>query len=1311
MNRYLSIFFLCLSLTAQARGRDSLAVNRPSDGWFVGAGAGIQGFLDINRREWLLDGGVVSPSFEVYGGKWFTPEFGARVGLQAGPMGHFNTEKFNYFYLHNDLLLDPVNLFSSYRRDRNWSIQPYGHFGLVLERRGGQPLEREFGAGAGIMGMLRLGGGPWSLTADGRLTLLNGKATQGLGIATSNALTLGARYDFNERLWHRSSGSEVIQGGFFQDWFLSAGLGVTLLNTVDFQDFRLDGRFAPAAELSAGKWLTPAVGLRAGVQGLRYGRVGMSNFGFFYPHLDLLWNLSHTVHPDELDRFWTFVPYVHYGLIWEYDPSTRKTLEREYAAGGGLLNQIRFCGPVSLFVDLRAQLLTAAASRGKTHSVGLAALGGLTLDINRSGWKRPVPILPAEQERYLADRFLDNWFVWGGVGVNTYWSVHRKLRFNGRLTPALDGGVGRFLSPYAAVRLGLGGVSLSAWGTSPKAAVRSEEGQWHGSRSYRETAGMLYAHGDVLWNLGNTLYGYNPFRSFDLYPYLHFGVLSEFGKNGLYEHEYAAGAGLLASMWLTNRLGVLLDLRGTVMTAASGLDRSDSHPLGLSAQLGVLYALGKYGWDPLSSARKGDVLMNGIERNWWLSVLGGINSIGALKGFDGRVSPAVDLALGKWLSPQFGLRLGWQGLGWQFSSGDRRDFGYLHGDVLWNVLNTWIPYTRERRWDLAPYLHMGYLRETETGGGAVVDRTYAAGAGLLGSYRLAEGLNLVLDARGALLPSGAAGPSIQGRVLALSLLGGLSFDLGQRGWEVWGAETEAVSLRRIPHSALGLGAFADNWFVSVSAGGNLGVDPGRKGIRLLGAPTGGGEVAIGKWASPDFGFRAGYQGISLGMSGQTAGYSYLHADLLWNFSRSVTALKKHLWEAVPYMHFGLLYEWDTASAARKRVEREFASGAGLLNLFHVHENVAVTADLRGTLLTHAASVDKHIGIGGAGSLLLGLQYSFDPSSRERSRHEAGSFLDHWFLNLSGGAQYAGRFQIATDVSLGKWFSPELGARGGWQGLRIRGTKGPSYGLHYIHGDFLWDFTNSVFGYKADRLVSVIPYVHMGILNEANLDRKGLHERDFAAGAGLLGAVRLSSRMDLTGDVRGSYLKGDISLGKPYLVSAFAGVRYHLGERDFQHLEKEEVKTRDKRNWAVSINLADLADLGTGSASIQYGIARHWSLEGGFRLNPWMPKENLYDKVQRFSLGARWWPWYIYSGWWLQGSARVEGFKRSGIPMKASGIGEAYGIGVSGGYSLILCPWLNLDFGLGGWGGRQRLYDGTRRWFAEPEATLGVMFVF
>ena len=145
--------------------------------------------------------------------------------------------------------------------------------------------------------------------------------------------------------------------------------------------------------------------------------------------------------------------------------------------------------------------------------------------------------------------------------------------------------------------------------------------------------------------------------------------------------------------------------------------------------------------------------------------------------------------------------------------------------------------------------------------------------------------------------------------------------------------------------------------------------------------------------------------------------------------------------------------------------------------------------------------------------------------------------------------------------------------------------------------------------------------------------------------------------------------------------------------------------------ALTVNLMDLADLGTASLDIQYGIARHWTLDAGAKFNPWMPKSGLFDKTQTFSLGARWWPWYIYSGWWLKAKAQAQCFKRQGIPLRNDGLGEALGAGISGGYSLILRPWLNLDFGIGGWGGRQWMYDGSRKWFAEPEAMVGVMFVF
>ena len=86
------------------------------------------------------------------------------------------------------------------------------------------------------------------------------------------------------------------------------------------------------------------------------------------------------------------------------------------------------------------------------------------------------------------------------------------------------------------------------------------------------------------------------------------------------------------------------------------------------------------------------------------------------------------------------------------------------------------------------------------------------------------------------------------------------------------------------------------------------------------------------------------------------------------------------------------------------------------------------------------------------------------------------------------------------------------------------------------------------------------------------------------------------------------------------------------------------------------------------------------------------------KSQTFSAGARWWPWYIYSGWWVKGLAQIENKE------------EAYGAGLSLGYSLLLSRWLNLDFGVGGWGGRKG--TGDHSWFLAPnEITAALMFVF
>ena len=70
----------------------------------------------------------------------------------------------------------------------------------------------------------------------------------------------------------------------------------------------------------------------------------------------------------------------------------------------------------------------------------------------------------------------------------------------------------------------------------------------------------------------------------------------------------------------------------------------------------------------------------------------------------------------------------------------------------------------------------------------------------------------------------------------------------------------------------------------------------------------------------------------------------------------------------------------------------------------------------------------------------------------------------------------------------------------------------------------------------------------------------------------------------------------------------------------------------------------------------------------------------------FAAGARFWPWHVYSGWWLGAKAQYQEYNRGGIRSALTEEGDRVGAGLSAGYSYMLLPHLNLDFGLGVWGG-------------------------
>lgn len=522
-----------------------------------------------------------------------------------------------------------------------------------------------------------------------------------------------------------------------------------------------------------------------------------------------------------------------------------------------------------------------------------------------------------------------------------------------------------------------------------------------------------------------------------------------------------------------------------------------------------------------------------------------------------------------------------------------------------------------------------------------------------------------------------------------------------------------------------LGSFFDKWFVQGSAGFHATTDVRVKGVFSgLDKPTLASGVAVGKWFSPQFGARLSLDGLHLSMQERKIGFGYAHTDLLWDITNTFSTYRRdRFWNIVPYVHMGFIHEFESGNRSRV-LNNEYAGGVGFLNLFRLHDHVSLTADFRATLLTADASVVSGIGYTGIATVLAGVCYTFgDGVWRTRQQAVGGEgelsngFWDNWFFSVGGGVngitglrRWDSRPALAMEASAGKWFSPQFGARFGWQGLRFsRWGKAPvpgvlstegngfwqeDFGFAYVHGDFLWNLSNSVSRYRKDRGWNFIPYAHMGLLEEYRIGGGGFFATEFAAGAGLLDTFRLTPEMDLYADLRGFILRGaasgDRSTGLTVAGSLLLGGLLHVGKSAFDSFRSEGVAVREEdRNWAFSVNLVDYASLGTVQGSIQYGISRHVSIDAAARVN---------RRSQTFSAGARWWPWYIYSGWWVKGLAQIENKE------------EAYGAGLSLGYSLLLSRWLNLDFGVGGWGGRRGTED--RSWFLAPnEITAALMFVF
>lgn len=163
-----------------------------------------------------------------------------------------------------------------------------------------------------------------------------------------------------------------------------------------------------------------------------------------------------------------------------------------------------------------------------------------------------------------------------------------------------------------------------------------------------------------------------------------------------------------------------------------------------------------------------------------------------------------------------------------------------------------------------------------------------------------------------------------------------------------------------------------------------------------------------------------------------------------------------------------------------------------------------------------------------------------------------------------------------------------------------------------------------------------------------------------------------------------------------------------------------------RNFALSTNVLGYADLGTLNLEASYGVARHWSINAGLKYNPFSygSGENSAARKQRsVSAGARYWPWHVYSGWWVSSEMRYQEYSHGGLSSPETSEGDRLGIAVGGGYSYMLTPHLNMDFGVSLWSGYDayRTFDcrncgrvvgsGERAFFLPGDIIFALTYIF
>lgn len=125
---------------------------------------------------------------------------------------------------------------------------------------------------------------------------------------------------------------------------------------------------------------------------------------------------------------------------------------------------------------------------------------------------------------------------------------------------------------------------------------------------------------------------------------------------------------------------------------------------------------------------------------------------------------------------------------------------------------------------------------------------------------------------------------------------------------------------------------------------------------------------------------------------------------------------------------------------------------------------------------------------------------------------------NWFVGLQGGASaFIGKPVGCADLfdrikptifaSLGKWFTPQIGARIGYGGWQFKDCELVTNDYHHFHADLMWNVLGYRYGKVENPRWGIIPYIGFGLMHNPQNGHN-----PFAISYGIQGQYRICKRL-------------------------------------------------------------------------------------------------------------------------------------------------------------------------------------------------------